>query len=179
MQSRRGADLTTPFPDLAAAAAEQLPMGTVLDGEAVIWSGDRLDFTALQHRLAGSTRAARWARTEPASFVAFDVLALGGVVWADRPLRERRRQLEHLLPALAPPLQVNPATRDPDVAATWLQQYREADVGIEGLVIKGLGERYLPGRRGWLKLRARSTAEAVVGAITGTSAQPDRLVPGL
>jgi ATP-dependent DNA ligase len=179
VQSRRGADLTTSFPDLAAAAAAQLPVGTVLDGEAVIWSGDRLDFTALQHRLAGSGHAARLARTQPASFVAFDVLALAGVVWADRPLRERRRRLEQLLPALSPPLQVNPATPDPDVAAEWLRQYDEADVGIEGLVIKGLGERYQPGRRGWLKLRTRSTVEAIVGAITGTLARPDRLVLGL
>jgi ATP-dependent DNA ligase len=179
VQSRRGADLTTSFPDLAAAAAEQLPVGTVLDGEAVVWSGERLDFTALQHRLAGGAHAVRMAQTQPASFVAFDVLALGGVVWADRPLRERRRQLEQLLPALSPPLQVNPATPDPDVAAEWLRQYHEADVGIEGLVIKGLGERYQPGRRGWLKLRTRSSAEAIVGAITGTLAQPDRLVLGL
>ena len=179
IQSRRGADLTTSFPDLAAAAAEQLPVGTVLDGEAVVWSGERLDFTALQHRLAGGAHAVRMAQAQPASFVAFDVLALGGVVWTDRPLRERRRQLEQLLPALSPPLQVNPATREPDVAAEWLRQYREANVGIEGLVIKGLGERYQPGRRGWLKLRTRSTAEAVVGAITGTLAKPDRLVLGL
>lgn len=179
VQSRRGADLTQAFPDIAAAAAVQLPVGTVLDGEAVVWSGERLDFTALQHRLAGSARAARLARMQPASFVAFDVLALGGQVWKDRPLRDRRRQLEELLPALVPPLQVNPATRDPDVAAEWLRQYQEADVGIEGLVIKGLGQQYQPGHRAWLKLRTRSTAEAIVGAITGTLARPDRLVLGL
>jgi ATP-dependent DNA ligase len=178
VQSRRGADLTTSFPDLALAAAEQLPMDTVLDGEAVIWSGDRLDFTALQHRLAGSARAARLAQTQPASFVAFDVLALGGEVWTDRPLRDRRRQLDQLLPTLAPPLQVNPATRDPDIAAEWLRQYQEVDVGIEGLVIKGLGEPYR-GTRTWLKLRTRSTADAIVGAVTCTLARPDRLVLGL
>jgi hypothetical protein len=37
---------------------------------------------------------------------------------------------------------------------------------LERLVIKGLDDRYQPGRRGWLKLRTRSSAEAIVGAIT-------------
>jgi len=179
VQSRRGADLTGAFPDLAAAAEAQLPPGTVIDGEAVVWGGERLDFTALQRRLASPRRAARLARERPASFVAFDMLAYDGDILTGSPLRERRRRLEGLLPGLSPPLQVCPATRDPAVAAQWLRQYADADVGIEGLVIKGLGERYHPGRRVWLKLRTRSTKEAVVGAVTGTLTRSDRLILGL
>ena len=38
---------------------------------------------------------------------------------------------------------------------------------------------YLPGRRSWLKLRTRRTAEAIVGAVTGSLAAPDRLILGL
>lgn len=38
VQSRRGADLTWCFPDVATAAADQLLDGTVLDGELVIWA---------------------------------------------------------------------------------------------------------------------------------------------
>src|SRR4051794_19914210 len=45
--SRQGKDLTDVFPDLAAAAVEQVKPGTVLDAEAVIWNGDRLDFDLL------------------------------------------------------------------------------------------------------------------------------------
>jgi ATP-dependent DNA ligase len=179
VQSRRGADLTGAFPDIAAAAAAQLPSGTVVDGEAVVWGGERLDFIALQRRLASPKRAAHMSRERPASFVAFDLLAYDGRVMTDLPLRERRRRMEGLLPGLTPPLQICPATRDPAVAAQWLQQYADADVGIEGLVIKGLGQRYLPGRRVWLKLRTRSTNEAVVGAVTGTLSHPDRLILGL
>lgn len=41
--SRHGKDLTHRFPDVAAAAAQQVPPGTVLDGEVVAWVGDRLD----------------------------------------------------------------------------------------------------------------------------------------
>ncbi|GAB2737942.1 hypothetical protein GCM10027090_06420 [Sinomonas soli] len=37
--SRNGTDLSTRFPELLAAAAEQIPSGCVLDGEAVVWGG--------------------------------------------------------------------------------------------------------------------------------------------
>jgi ATP-dependent DNA ligase len=83
------------------------------------------------------------------------------------------------VPLLAPPLQVTPATRDGDVAAVWLRDYTTADVGIEGLVIKGLGQAYRSGARAWLKLRSRTTVEAIVGAVTGTRSRPERLILGL
>ncbi|MFT4470802.1 ATP-dependent DNA ligase, partial [Arthrobacter sulfonylureivorans] len=55
--SRQGKDLSRYFPDLINAAAELLPPGCLLDGEVVIWSEDRLDFTALQQRLVTSAKA--------------------------------------------------------------------------------------------------------------------------
>lgn len=178
VQSRRGSDLSGAFPDIAAAAAAQLPAGTVVDGELVIWTADRLDFAALQRRMTALSRAARLASGLPATFLVFDVLAYNGNDWREKPLRERRRLLDDLR-GLAPPLQVSPATEDRGLAAEWLRSYHEADVGIEGLVIKGLGDSYQPGRRGWLKLRTRHSADAVVGAVTGTLTRPERLILGL
>ena len=49
--SKQGRDLTDRFPDVAAAALAQVPAGTVVDGEVVIWNGDRLDFGLLQQRM--------------------------------------------------------------------------------------------------------------------------------
>ena len=46
IQSRRGAELTRAFPDVAAAARRQVPAGIVLDGELVVWGRDGLDFGA-------------------------------------------------------------------------------------------------------------------------------------
>jgi ATP-dependent DNA ligase len=151
IRSRRGVDLTPGFPDIAEAAATQLHPGTVVDGELVIWNTDTgsLDFTALQHRLASPRRAATMARRRPASFVAFDLLVDAGTPLAGRALRERRRALDRLVPLLAPPLQVTPATRSRDIAAAWLRDYAAADVGIEGLVIKGLAQPYRPEMRAW------------------------------
>jgi ATP-dependent DNA ligase len=64
----------------------------------------------------------------------------------------RRTALEALL-AVRPPLQLTPQTSDRAVAEQWLEQYADTGVGVEGLVIKGLQQPYLPGRRDWLKPR--------------------------
>jgi len=59
-----------------------------------------------------------------------------------------------------------------------VRDYSAARVGIEGLVVKGAGTSYESGKRGWLKYRIRDTAEAVVGAVTGSLEQPESLVLG-
>jgi ATP-dependent DNA ligase len=59
----------------------------MLDGELVVWDGQHLDFTALQRRMASPARARSWARTTPASYVAFDVLHLKGRDLTVEPLR--------------------------------------------------------------------------------------------
>jgi ATP-dependent DNA ligase len=117
----------------------------VLDGELVIWGGDRLDFSALQQRAMSPRQGAVLARRQPASYVAFDVLAVSGQDWRDQPLPARRRRLEALEPGLAPPLQVSPATTDPAVAAVWATEYGEAEVGIEGQLLHRFGEHHLLG----------------------------------
>jgi ATP-dependent DNA ligase len=48
----------------------------------------------------------------------------------------------------------------------------------QGLVIKGLSSRYQPGRRAWLKLRAYSSTEVIVGGVIGRLAAPERLILG-
>ena len=106
VQSRRGADLTRAFPDIASAARRQLPAGVVLDGELVVWGRAGLDFGALQQRMSSTkVRAAELAVAAPATFMAFDLLAVGGRDVRERPLRERRGLLEWLLAGVRPPVQ--------------------------------------------------------------------------
>lgn len=178
LQSQVGTDLTTAFPEIADAAA-LLPQDTVIDGEAVIYQGGRLDFSALQHRLnRPAATTARLAREHPAHLVAFDLLQQGDTELLRQPYRERRAGLEALFEEqrLRAPWSLTPVTADREQAEEWLRTWPA--VGAEGLVVKGLGQSYRPGQRGWIKIRARDTAEAVIGAVTGAITHPDSVLLG-
>ncbi len=95
--SKQGRDLSDRFPDVVAAAVTQVPAGTVLDGEVVIWNGSRLDFGILQQRMVTAPgRIAALAAEHPASYVAFDLLAAGGADLRAWKLARRRAALEDL-----------------------------------------------------------------------------------
>lgn len=97
--SRRGADITPIVPDLYPALLDSLPAGCVVDGELVVWSGNRLGFEALQRRMNSSRRGlAQLVRSQPAPFVAFAMLAVAGRDIRHRPLRDRRALLAELFP---------------------------------------------------------------------------------
>lgn len=51
-------------------------------------------------------------------------------------------------------------------------------VGIEGLVGKGAATPYLPGRRGWIKVKSRESRDIVVGAVIGTIQHPEVIIAG-
>ena len=175
--SKQGRDLTDRFPDVAAAALAQLPAGTVVDGEVVIWNGARLDFGLLQRRMVtAASRIAPLVAAAPASYVAFDLLASGGTDLRDQRLSRRRAALEELARRWAPPMQLTPATTDRDEALGWFDDFRPA--GVEGLVAKGVGTRYNPGRRDWLKVKSWETTEVLAGGVIGTLDRPSQLVAG-
>ncbi|MFK0047939.1 ATP-dependent DNA ligase [Streptomyces sp. NPDC090741] len=179
LQTRRGSLIQRHFPDLVAGAA-QLPEALVLDGEVVVWHEERLSFEALQRRAASGVRTAHaLARTMPAHFIAFDVLQKDGQELVREPYARRRTILETLFAehSLSPPWTLCPMTTDPAVAQQWLEEWTEIR-GIEGVMIKGLGQRYTGGARGWFKVKRRNTAEAVIGAVTGSLSRPQVLLLG-
>ncbi|MEU3466625.1 ATP-dependent DNA ligase [Streptomyces sp. NPDC006687] len=174
LQARSGRLVTAAFPDLAAAA-HQLPAGTVLDGEVVVWQAGRTDFALVQRRAAATpARAASLARTLPASYAAFDVLELAGLDVRGRPYERRRALLVELLLPLGPPLQPVPMTTDPELAETWYETLPAS--GIEGLVVKRLDQPYPTGRRAWRKLRHTDVRDAAAIGHTGTARRPLALV---
>jgi hypothetical protein len=168
--SRRGTDLTAAFPDIAAAVDQQVPAGTVVDGEVVVWAGERLDFAALQRRVASPRSAARLAREQPANLVAFLDLRR-------EPFAQRRARLEQLGSMWRPPLTLSPITQDQAVAATWFRDLAAA--GIEGLVAKGADQLYRGGQRDWLKVKQRSVLDVVCAAVVGPLDRPSVVVAGL
>jgi ATP-dependent DNA ligase len=176
--SRNGKDFTAKFPDIQAALAGQVGTDCVLDGELVVWTGERMDFDALQARMVNTaaTVRRRLVPAQPASLVVFDLLAVGRV--DVRPMRwtARRERLESLAKAWRPPLQLSPVTADVAEAREWLEAFKVS--GVEGLVVKGASSRYQPGRREWVKWKTRDTVEAIVGAVTRTLRHPEVLVVG-
>ena len=163
--SRGSKPLTRYFPELVTAFADQLPDGTVLDGEVIVRrphaGGERLDWEALSQRIhPAASRITRLSEETPASFVAFDLLAAGGRSCIDEPFEVRRKRLEDLSPSLHAPLHVTRTTRDMAEAERWLVSFEGA--GLDGVVAKPLSDPYQPGKRAMLKIKHARTADCVV-----------------
>ena len=115
--SRNERPLTRYFPELVEQLRANLPDRCVIDGEIVIAGDAGLDFDALLQRIhPAASRIALLARTTPASFVAFDLLATGDRDVRDVPFATRRSLLEETLREAAPPVHLTPATTDPTIA---------------------------------------------------------------
>ena len=73
-------------------------------------------------------------------------------------------------------MQLSPSTTDPAEARRWFDDFRPA--GVEGLVAKGAGTRYAPGRREWLKVKSWESTEVLAGGVIGPIERPSQLVAG-
>ncbi len=159
--SRNEKPMTRYFPELVEALKENLPERCVVDGEIVVVTGDRLDFDALQQRIhPAASRVRLLAGQTPASFVAFDLLALGDEDLTHRPFGERRARLVEALADARPPVHVTPATGDLDEAQRWFRQFEGA--GLDGVVAKPLDGTYQPDKRAMFKIKHERTADCVV-----------------
>ena len=121
-----------------------------------------LDFDALLQRIhPAASRVKLLASETPASFVAFDLLALGDEDLRGAPFSTRRSALEGALGGAAPPVYVTPATSDAAVARDWFERFEGA--GLDGVVAKAVELRYREGERVMLKVKHERTADCVVG----------------
>jgi ATP-dependent DNA ligase len=161
IQSRDLRPLDRYFPELHDALASRLPGGCVIDGEIVIATAKGLDFDLLQLRLhPAASRVTKLASETPASFVAFDLLAVNGRSLMMTPQAERRQALEQLLADANPPLYLTPMTRDRGIASEWLQRFEGA--GLDGVIAKPADGTYQPGKRAMIKVKHSRTADCVV-----------------
>ncbi|MEU5521986.1 ATP-dependent DNA ligase [Streptomyces sp. NPDC047860] len=159
--SRTGKPLTRYFPEVVAALRERVPERCVLDGEIVIAREGHLDFDALTERIhPADSRVRMLAERTPASFVAFDILALADESLLDVPLSDRRELLVRALEGVTPPVHVAPATTDIEVARGWFEQFEGA--GLDGVIAKPLDLRYRQDERAMFKIKHERTADVVV-----------------
>ena len=111
------------------------------------------EFDSLQMRLhPAESRVRRLAAESPATFVAFDLLALDDDVLMERPFQERRAELERLV---TEPIALTPCTGETKQARKWLKS-------AEGVVAKEREAPYRPGERtGMVKIKRVRTIDSV------------------
>jgi ATP-dependent DNA ligase len=149
------------FPELVAAALHELPERCVLDGEIILRSGHVLDFEALQQRIhPAASRIKLLAEDTPASFVAFDLLALGGESLMETDFGDRRAKLVEALTEVGPRFHLTPATDSHDRAQQWFDEFEGS--GLDGVIAKPLAGEYQPDKRAMFKVKPERTADCVV-----------------
>jgi len=174
IQSRDLKPLDRYFPELHDALLQQLPDGCVVDGEIVIVTPGGLAFDALQMRLhPAASRVNKLAAEIPSSFVAFDLLAVDGTSVMDSPQAERRALLERLMSRVGPPLHLTPLTRDHATAERWLNEFEGA--GLDGVMVKPVKGRYVPGKRTMIKVKHIRSADCVVAGFRFHKSGPDAI----
>lgn len=160
--SRNEKPMTRYFPEVVDAVLKELPERCVLDGEIVVAGPrGRLEFEVLQQRIhPAESRVNKLAAETPASFVAFDVLALGDEDLSGEPQHLRRTRLEDALGKVKAPIHLTPATTDRATAIDWFERFEGA--GLDGVIAKPMDGTYRPGARSMLKVKHERTADCVV-----------------
>jgi ATP-dependent DNA ligase len=161
IQSRDEKPLNRYFPELLGPLQSALPARCVLDGEIVIVRNSGLDFEALQLRLhPAAKRVNLLSQQTPASFVFFDLLAVGDRDVRSEPFQDRRRQLELLLASAPPPIHLTPATTDRSIASDWFRRFEGA--GLDGVMAKPVSGTYEPDKRVMFKVKHERECDCVV-----------------
>jgi bifunctional non-homologous end joining protein LigD len=137
-------DVTGRYPEVRRLMRQLGSQSAILDGEIVVFDGDRPSRDRLARRREAGTEGAlrRLARTQPATYVIFDLLYLDGRNLTAEPYRRRRELLEAL-------------GLDGDCWQTPAYASRQAgqllaaatERGLPGLMMKKLSSPYLPGER--------------------------------
>jgi ATP-dependent DNA ligase len=180
LASRNTKELTRYFPEVVDAVKESLPTRCVVDGEIFVAvrpseGVERLEFEVLQERIhPAASRVNMLAEKTPASFVAFDLLAVDDESLMQERFAVRRTRLEEAMANAAAPIYLTRTTTDTDEASDWFEQFEGA--GLDGVVAKPLGSRYEPNVRTMLKIKHERTADVVVAGYrlhkTSTPEQP-------
>ncbi|GGV07830.1 ATP-dependent DNA ligase [Actinomadura cremea] len=161
LSSRGEKPLTRYFPELVEAVKRELPERCVVDGEIVLPQGTRLDFDKLQQRIhPAASRITLLSEQTPASFVAFDLLALGDESFLEMPLGERRRRLVDTLSGVNAPIHVTPASDSYELALRWFDEFEGA--GLDGVIAKPRDLPYEPDKRVQFKVKHERTCDCVV-----------------
>ncbi len=142
----RGEELVTDrFPEVVEVA-RQLPDGTVLDGEIVVWKDDRpAPFALLQQRIGRKQLTRKVLADAPVGFIAYDLLEWQGEDARQWTQARRREALERL--GRQAGLRVSPI----ELRSSWTDyaalRGESRARGVEGFMLKHRHAMYGIGRR--------------------------------
>src|SRR5437867_4241126 len=175
LQSRDERPMNRYFPELVAPLVASLPERCILDGEIFIVGTDGLDFEAVLLRIHPTEPRVRLlAAQAPASFVAWDLLAMDDEDLRELPLAVRRERLEEVLAGAQKPIHLSPDTRDRAVAEDWFRRFEGA--GLDGVMAKRLHAPYRAGERTMVKVKHTPTADCVVVGVRWHTNRADTMV---
>ena len=164
------------YPEVVDLVLERGGPGYVVDGEIVVVRPEGFGFDELLQRIhPAASRVKMLSEKWPATLIVFDLLQLDGDDLRGRPLSERRALLEELAGQLdislapddlaelpvGPDLFLTPQTDDIAIARRWWED--DFGIGQDGIIAKREDQPYLPGERGWVKVKHRKTVDVVVG----------------
>jgi DNA ligase-1 len=145
----RGEELITEkFPEIRAAA-ENLPDGTVVDGEILAWRDDKpLHFATLQQRIGRRHLGPKILQTVPVVLMTYDLLEWNGEDVRERELAWRVSRLYAAVRPLEDP-RLQASTKVRGTCWSELVQFKKdaRRRGVEGLMLKRLTSPYRVGRR--------------------------------
>ncbi|HEX4468115.1 MAG TPA: non-homologous end-joining DNA ligase, partial [Gemmatimonadaceae bacterium] len=163
--TRNGNDYTDVFPEIARAVKALPVEHCVLDGEVVVLDEQGIPrFSRLQQRgrLSSPLDVKRAAVELPATYYAFDLLALDGFDLRSLPLVKRKELLKEAVPKLGPVRILDHIEREGEA---FLEQV--AKLGLEGIIAKKADAPYRAGRtEKWIKIKREPTSDFVVVGFT-------------
>ena len=144
----RGEELITDrFPEITRAA-QDLPDGTVLDGEVLAAKdGVILPFAILQKRIGRKTLGKAILAEAPAILMVYDLLEQDAVDLRPISMGERQAKLEALLEGRSSIFQLSPVVKFETWDQLWKERERSREMNVEGIMLKRMTSPYQSGRR--------------------------------
>src|ERR687889_1737412 len=178
MFSRKLADVTNAFPELADAALSATATSSssssssspssnidfILDGEILAFRNNKpLHFQELQKRLRKKTVTEQIMAEIPVIYTIYDIMYFNGQAIIKQPLNERKEILSHI--SFKQPI-INSSYKILNSEQEIISMFGVSrDIGHEGLILKEPDSHYHPGKRGryWVKLKKElDTIDAVI-----------------
>jgi bifunctional non-homologous end joining protein LigD len=155
LRSRKDQDYTQRFENVSKELVKALKTpDCVVDGEVCALDElGRPSFSAMQQAKSGT----------PIVYYVFDLLEVEGEPIIDLPIEERRKRLEKLLDKRNKTVRFSEGFDDGRALSAAAEKQ-----GLEGIMAKRVGSRYLPGRRSrdWLKIKGHGRQEFVIAGYT-------------